>query len=127
MVTLSSLVVLLAIVSVVAIAPSAFAAEVTIENAPGSSAAGCEPDCFIPSTVTIDVGGEVIWENNDNAAHTSTAGSPVDGPSDVFDSSLIMAGSSFSHTFDEAGSFDYFCMVHPWMVGTVIVLSLIHI
>jgi predicted secreted protein with PEFG-CTERM motif len=32
-----------------------------------------------------------------------------------------MAGSSFSHTFDAAGSFDYFCMVHPWMAGTVIV------
>jgi len=32
-----------------------------------------------------------------------------------------MAGSSFSHTFDAAGTFDYFCMVHPWMQGTVIV------
>ncbi len=114
---------LLAIFSLIAVAPSAFGdhSSVTVTNALGSSTPGCEPDCFIPSTVTIDVGGEVIWENNDNAAHTSTAGSPVDGPSDVFDSSLIMAGSSFSHTFDEAGTFDYFCMVHPWMIGTVIV------
>ena len=126
MVTLSSLVVLFAIASMVAIAPSAFAAhhEVTIENAPGSSTPGCEETadgCFIPSPVTINVGGIVTWENNDTAAHTATGGSATEGPSGVFDSSLIMAGSSFSHTFDAAGTFDYFCMVHPWMAGTVIV------
>ena len=126
MVTLSSLVVLFAIASMVAIAPDAFAAhhEATITNAPGSSVPGCEETadgCFIPSPVTIDIGATVTWENNDTAAHTSTAGSAVDGPSGVFDSSLIMAGSSFSHTFDSAGTYDYFCMVHPWMSGTVIV------
>jgi len=71
--------------------------------------------------VTINVGGIVTWENNDTAAHTATGGSATEGPSGVFDSSLIMAGSSFSHTFDAAGTFDYFCMVHPWMAGTVIV------
>jgi len=122
MVILSSLVVLFAIASMVAIAPEAFAATVT--NAPGSSTPGCEETaegCFIPSPVTIDIGATVTWENNDTAAHTSTAGSAVDGPSGVFDSSLIMAGSSFSHTFDSAGTYDYFCMVHPWMSGTVIV------
>jgi predicted secreted protein with PEFG-CTERM motif len=54
-------------------------------------------------------------------AHTSSSGTPVDGPDGVFDSSLVMAGASFSHTFDSAGTFDYFCMVHPWMTGTVIV------
>ena len=122
MVTLSFLVVLFAIASMVAIAPNAFAADsATVTNAPGSSTPGCEPECFIPSTVTIDVGGTVTWENNDTAAHTSTAGSATEGPSGVFDSSLIMAGSSFSHTFDSAGTYDYFCMVHPWMEGIVIV------
>ena len=126
MVILSSLVVLFAIASMVAIAPSAFAMhhEATITNAPGSSTPGCEETadgCFIPSPVTIDIGATVTWENNDTAAHTATAGSAADGPSGVFDSSLIMAGSSFSHTFDSAGTYDYFCMVHPWMAGTVIV------
>ena len=103
--------------------PQAFA-DATVTNAPGSSTPGCEETadgCFIPNTVTIDIGGIVTWENNDTAAHTSTGGSATDGPSGVFDSSLIMAGSSFSHTFEEAGTFDYFCMVHPWMEGTVIV------
>jgi predicted secreted protein with PEFG-CTERM motif len=117
---------LLAIFSLIAIAPSAFAdhTSVTVTNAPGSSVPGCEETadgCFIPSMVTIDIGGEVIWENNDTAAHTITSGTPTEGPSGVFDSSLVMAGSSFSHEFDDAGSFDYFCMVHPWMQGTVMV------
>ena len=118
MVTLSSLVVLLAIVSMVAIAPNAFAMhhEATVTNALGSSTPGCEETadgCFIPSPVTIPIGGTVTWDNSDNAAHTATAGSATDGPSGVWDSSLIMAGGSFSFTFDEAGSYDYFCMVHP--------------
>ena len=117
---------LLAVFVVIAITPSAFAdhMSVTVTNAPGSSVPGCEETadgCFIPSMVTIDIGGEVIWENNDTAAHTITSGTAVEGPSGVFDSSLVMAGSSFSHTFEDAGTFDYFCMVHPWMVGTVIV------
>ena len=128
MVTLSSLVVLFAIASMVAIAPQAFAehgaTSVTVQNAPGSSVPGCEETaegCFIPNIATVVIGGEVTWENGDTAAHTSTAGSATEGPSGVWDSSLIMAGSSFSHTFDAEGSFDYFCMVHPWMAGTVIV------
>jgi len=125
--TMCSLFVLLTVFSVIAITPSAFAAHgeggmsATVENAAGSSTPGCEPDCFIPSTVVITVGGTVTWENTDTAAHTSSSGTPADGPSGVFDSSLIMAGGSYSHTFDTAGTFDYFCMVHPWMEGTVIV------
>jgi len=104
-------------------APQAFADhdEITIQNAPGSSTPGCEPDCFIPSTVVITVGGTVTWENTDTAAHTSSSGTPADGPDGVFDSSLIMAGGNYSHTFDTAGTYVYFCMVHPWMEGTVIV------
>ena len=120
---------LLAIFSLIAVVPSAFAEHgeggmaATVTNAPGSSTPGCEEtdSCFIPSTVVITVGGTVTWDNTDNAAHTSSSGTAADGPDGVFDSSLIMAGGSYSHTFDTAGTFDYFCMVHPWMQGTVIV------
>ena len=126
---------LLAIFSLIAVAPSAFAEHgeggrsATGENAAGASTPGCEEtdSCFVPSTVVIALGGTVTWENTDNAAHTATGGTPGDGPSGVFDSSLIMAGGSFSNTFDTSGTYDYFCMVHPWMDGTVDVLSLIHI
>ena len=124
----ASLIVLFAVFSIIAITPSVFAdhMSVTVTNAPGSSISGCEDTsdgCFIPSTVTIDVGGEVIWENNDTAAHTITSGTAVDGPDGHWDSSLVMAGSTFSHMFDEAGTFDYFCMVHPWMAGSVVVFA----
>ena len=124
--TLTSLFVLLSVVSMVAIAPSAFAdhTSATVTNALGSSTPGCEDtnSCFDPNPVTIAMGGTVTWENTDNAAHTVTSGSPDGGPDGVFDSSLIMAGgASFSHTFDAAGTYDYFCMVHPWMAGSVIV------
>jgi len=125
--TLSSLFVLLSVVSMIAIAPSAFAAhhEVTITNAPGSSTPGCEDtdSCFIPNPVTVELGTIVTWDNTDTAAHTATAGAATDGPSGVWDSSLIMAGASFSYTTDTVGSFDYFCMVHPWMAGSVMVSS----
>ena len=97
--TLSSLLVLMSVASMIAIAPSAFAAhhEVTVTNAPGSSTPGCEEtdSCFIPSTATIEEGGIVTWENTDNAAHTATGGSPTDGPSGSFDSSLITV--SYTH------------------------------
>ena len=120
---------LFAIFSLIVVAPPAFAAHgeggmsATVTNAPGSSTPGCEEtdNCFVPSTVVITAGGTVTWENTDTAAHTSSSGTPSDGPDGVFDSSLIMVGGSYSHTFDTAGTFDYFCMVHPWMEGTLIV------
>ena len=123
--TVSSLFVLFAIVSIgMTAAPGAFAEHsmnATVENAMGSSTPGCEPDCFIPATVTIGVGGMVTFANNDSAAHTSTAGTPADGPSGVWDSSLVMMGAAYTTPALEAGEYPYFCMVHPWMEGLVIV------
>ena len=105
-------------------APSAFAEHsmnVTVENAMGSSTPGCEPDCFLPSTVTIGVGGMVTFANNDSAAHTSTSGTPADGPNGIWDSSLVMMGAAYTTPALDAGEYPYFCMVHPWMEGLVIV------
>jgi len=120
---------LLAIFSLIVVAPSAFAEHgeggmaATVTNAPGSSTPGCEAtdDCFMPSTVVIALGGTVTWENTDNAAHTATSGSATDGPDGVWDSSLMMVNGSYSVTLDDAGTYPYFCMVHPWMSGTIIV------
>jgi len=124
---LSSFFVLFAIAAgIVAMTPAAFAdhSEVTIEAAMGSGAPGCEetPEgCYIPSTATVDVGGKVIMSNPDNAAHTFTAGSPNDGPTGEFDSGLIMAGGLYEYSPDTVGEIPYFCMVHPWMQGLIIV------
>ncbi len=116
--------VLFAIAGGVTALPSAFAAEVSVPE--GSGVPGCEEtdECWFPSVVTVAVGETVTWSNDDTAAHTVTSGAAA-GPSEevgaIFDSSLFMAGATFEVTFDEAGTFEYFCMVHPWMAGTVIV------
>ena len=94
---------------------------VSVNIPTGTSVPGCEEtnECFLPASVTINVGDTVEWTNTDTAAHTVTSGSPAEGPSGVFDSSLILGGAQYSNTFEESGSFNYFCMVHPWMVGNV--------
>ncbi|MGY5143567.1 MAG: PEFG-CTERM sorting domain-containing protein [Candidatus Nitrosopumilus sp. bin_32a] len=126
---ISSFFVLFAIAAgIVAMTPGAFAdhSEVTIEAAQGSGAPGCEETaegCYIPSTATVDVGGVVIFSNTDSAAHTFTSGDPKmpDTVQVLFDSGLVMAGSTFEWSPTEVGTVDYFCMVHPWMQGVIIV------
>ena len=108
--------------------PQAFADhdEITIETAEGSSTPGCEETadgCFIPSVVTLSKADtEVTWSNTDTAGHTITSGEPGN-PSGYWDSGLIMAGSSFTQSFEgfEPGTYPYHCMVHPWMLGTIII------
>ena len=98
--------------------------EVTIEPAIGSGAPGCETaseGCYIPKTATVDVGGVVIFSNTDNAAHTFTAGIPADGSSGEFDTGLLTVGNSFEYSPETIGEIEYFCMVHPWMIGSLIV------
>ena len=89
----------------------------------GSGVPGCEEtnECYIPADISISVGDTVTWSNDDTAAHTVTSGLPAEGPDGNFDSSLFMAGTTYEYTFDTAGEYPYFCMVHPWMVGSVTV------
>jgi len=90
----------------------------------GSGIPGCEEtnECYIPYEIVVVVGGQVIWNNVDTAAHTVTSGNPADGADGKFDSSIFMSGATFSNTFDEVGEYEYFCVVHPWMNGIVQVL-----
>jgi plastocyanin len=89
----------------------------------GSGVPGCDAtsECYIPYHVTVSVGDEVTWSNDDSAAHTVTSGTPSGGSDGNFDSSLFMAGGTFSVTFDEAGEYPYYCMVLPWMIGIITV------
>ena len=98
--------------------------EVTISAASGSSTPGCETTaegCYIPKEATIDVGGKVIFSNTDTAAHTFTAGGAETGPTGEFDSGLAMVGGSYEWTPTTVGEVPYFCMVHPWMTGLIVV------
>jgi len=87
----------------------------------GSGVPGCDEtnECFLPYEVTVPVGATVTWSNDDTAAHTVTSGNISDGVDGLFDSSIFMSGTTFEFTFSDVGSYDYFCMVHPWMTGIV--------
>ena len=70
---------------------------------------------YDPPTVTIDAGRSITWTNKDGVAHTATA----DDKS--FDSGNLNEGQRFSFTFDKPGTYDYICIYHPYMKGTVVV------
>jgi len=91
-----------------------------IKILPGSSIPNLEK-YLEPETLRIKQGETVTWENDDTAAHTVTSGNAADGPDGIFDSSLFMAGSTYKITFNNKGTFHYFCMVHPWKIGRIIV------
>jgi len=83
---------------------------------------GCEinDNCYIPSQIVIKQGKQVTWINKDSAFHSVTSGF-YDVPSDLFDSGYLDPSESYTLTFDEVGTYDYFCTLHPWMKGQVIV------
>jgi len=96
-----------------------FQVEVNIPTRSGIVGCELKMKCYIPSSVIVAVGGTVIWFNDDTVHHTVTSGTKSDGHDNKFASPLFMGDSTFSHTFDEEGLYDYFCLVHPWMTGTV--------
>lgn len=70
---------------------------------------------FDPDPLTVDRGQAVTWSNNDAIAHTVTHNGGD------FDMELADKGTTASHTFSEAGTFEYTCTRHPGMAGSVIV------
>ncbi len=74
---------------------------------------------YDPENLNISVGTTVIWDNVDNTMHTATSGTPDSGADGVFDSDILSAGDTYEYTFLDAGNYDYYCILHPWMVGTV--------
>jgi plastocyanin len=83
---------------------SAATAEVKIDNF-----------SFGPQTVTVPVGATVTWINRDDIPHTVVS---TDG---VFKSKVRDTDEKFSYTFDKAGTYSYFCSIHPKMTGKVVV------
>ena len=131
---ISSIFVLFAIAAGMAsMAPAAFAdhAEVTIVTVDESgfsqtcAASQGGPGCYTPVTATVDVGGVVTMTNTDpTGVHTFTSGT-VDGfapsPDGAFDTGVLMSGDAFEWTPTQAGEQPYYCMLHTWMIGTIIV------
>ena len=81
--------------------------------------------CYVPLTAVVNYGDTVTMTNTDpTGVHTFTSGT-VDGfspnPSQIFDSSVLMSGDSFLWQADVSGQVPYYCMLHTWMVGTIVV------
>ena len=76
---------------------------------------------FVPKTVETTVGSMVNWKNEDFGPHTVTSGDMTTGKTGVFDSNIMQKGSTFSFLFDKVGEYDYFCTLHPFMTGRIIV------
>lgn len=83
---------------------SAASAEVKIDNF-----------SFGPQTITVPVGATVVWTNHDDIPHTSVS---TEG---VFKSKVMDTDEKFSYTFTKAGTYSYYCSVHPEMTGQVVV------
>ena len=89
---------------------------------------------YSPATIRIKPGTEVTWVNEDDSVHhTVTSGAPAEDsvpgvskgkparPDGEFDGDLPDASSEFRFTFDSAGTYAYFCNIHPSMMGEVVV------
>jgi plastocyanin len=87
---------------------------------------------YDPPQIFVTVGDTITWYNDDRESHTVTSGdSPgrfgwMDNkdfgkPDGIFDSGRFLPGESWSYEFEESGTFSYFCIIHPWMEGIVIV------
>ena len=72
---------------------------------------------FVPAVIRVTVGTTVTWINRDRAAHTATS----TNPSGVFDSGSLAQDERFEFEFTAPGTYEYFCSIHPWMTGKVIV------
>ena len=93
-------------------------------GSPGSSANTAEPASaevkvdnfsFGPATLTVAVGTTVTWTNRDDIPHT------VVSTDKAFKSKVLDTDEKFSFTFSKAGTYPYFCSIHPKMTGSVVV------
>ena len=73
---------------------------------------------FVPKDITVKAGTTITWTNSDQVAHSVTK---EDGPGAEFDSGNVDPGGTFEQTFDEPGTVDYVCTIHPGQDGTVTV------
>ena len=89
---------------------------------PQGAATPNNPPYYVPPEITVSSSTTVTWTNEDSIIHTVTEGSPQStGSTPAFDFSIIAPNQTWDNTFDTAGEFDYYCTLHPFMTGKVIV------
>jgi plastocyanin len=74
---------------------------------------------FDPATVTVHAGDTVEWKNDDSMDHTAT--DEVDPQKRAFDSGNIQQGKTWTYVAGKKGTYNYFCSIHPFMKGKLIV------
>ncbi len=82
---------------------------------PGANEVFIQGMAFVPASITVTAGTTITWTNKDAIAHTVTSND------NLFNSGSLGPGKSFTFTFAKAGSFGYYCSIHPTMTATVIV------
>jgi 3',5'-cyclic-AMP phosphodiesterase len=86
-----------------------------LRNVSDSTAIKIDNFAFTPKSITVRQGATVTWTNNDDIPHTATS------TEKKFSSPVLDTDQSFSFTFRDAGSYPYFCKIHPTMTGTIVV------
>jgi plastocyanin len=71
---------------------------------------------FSPQTITVAIGTEVTWTNQDDIPHTV-----VSDDKTTFKSKALDTDDKFSFTFNKPGTYPYFCSIHPKMTGQIVV------
>lgn len=87
------------------------------QGAPASAEVKIDNFSFAPATLTVAVGTTVTWTNRDDIPHTVVS----TDDSKTFKSKVLDTDEKFSFTFSKAGTYPYFCSIHPKMTGTVVV------
>jgi plastocyanin len=87
------------------------------DDSPATTTVVIDNFAFSPPQLSVPVGTTVIWKNQDDMPHTIVN----DAKPREFKSSPIDSGEQFSWTFSKAGTYAYFCSLHPRMTGVVTV------
>jgi plastocyanin len=117
--------VVLGVISVLAVGlsigqGSVYAQGASVSIVPNASTMGDK--AFSPNPAEVKAGESVTWTNGDSQIHTATSGAVgAEDSGKVFDSGILSPKATFDFKFDQAGEVDYYCTLHPQMVGKVVV------
>ena len=122
---IAALAIILIVVSMTGDDSTKYVKTIGTVNESGFSQSCVDSGCYTPSVAHVKAGGTITMTNTDpTGVHTFTSGT-VDGfapsPNGIFDSGVLMSGNAFKHKFSQNGTYDYYCMLHTWMTGKIIV------
>jgi len=122
---IAALAIILIVVSMTGDDSTKYVETIGIVDEAGYNGNCVDTGCYTPSTAYVKRGSVVTMTNTDpTGIHTFTSGT-VDGfspsPDGIFDSGVLISGDALNHKFSQNGTYDYYCMLHTWMTGKIIV------